>query len=74
VPGWLKTVAYLNPLTYGVDALRLGLIGFSSIPLEVDLAVLITTSALTMVTATYSARVKLEIAGFCFSDDMLLHF
>ena len=53
VPGWLKTVAYLNPLTYGVDALRLGLIGFSSIPLEVDLAVLITTSALTMVTASY---------------------
>jgi ABC-2 type transport system permease protein len=27
VPGWFKTVAYLNPMTYTVDILRAGIIG-----------------------------------------------
>lgn len=53
LPGWLKTVAYLNPLTYGVDALRQSLVGFSSIPMYLDIAVLVATSALMMGLASY---------------------
>jgi len=53
LPGWLKTIAYLNPLTYGVDGLRQSLVGFSSISIQVDLAVLIATSAVMMAVASY---------------------
>jgi len=53
LPAWLKTIAYLNPLTYGVDGLRQSLIGFSSIPIQVDLTVLIIISAVMMTAATY---------------------
>lgn len=53
LPGWLKTIAFLNPLTYGVDALRRSLIGFSSIPIELDFAVLVATSAAMMTAASY---------------------
>lgn len=41
LPNWLKAVAFLNPLTYGVDGLRYSLIGFSSIPIWIDLSVLL---------------------------------
>jgi ABC-2 type transport system permease protein len=27
IPGWFRTVAYLNPMTYTVDILRVGIIG-----------------------------------------------
>jgi len=40
LPDWLKTIAYINPLTYGVDGLRYSLVGFSSIPAWIDLGVL----------------------------------
>ena len=40
-PDWLKTVAHLNPLTYGVDGLRYSLVGFSSMPVWIDLGVLL---------------------------------
>jgi ABC-2 type transport system permease protein len=41
LPYWLKVIAYLNPLTYGVDGLRYSLVGFSSIMIWADLSVLI---------------------------------
>jgi len=53
LPEWLKTVAYLNPLTYGVDGLRWSLIGFSSIPIPLDVAVLACVSAVMMILASY---------------------
>jgi len=53
LPEWLKTIAYLNPLTYGVDGLRWSLIGFSSIPITLDVAVLISVSAAMMILASY---------------------
>ena len=31
LPSWLKTVVYINPLTYGVEGMRYGLLGTSSI-------------------------------------------
>jgi ABC-2 type transport system permease protein len=53
LPGWLKTVVYMNPLTYGVDGLRQSIVGFSSIPIQYDLTVLAAFSALMMTVATY---------------------
>jgi len=53
LPDWLKTIAYLNPLTYGVDGLRYSLIGFSSIPVLVDLAVLLALCAVMISLGSY---------------------
>ncbi|KPJ57040.1 multidrug ABC transporter permease [Parcubacteria bacterium DG_74_2] len=41
LPGWLKPVIYINPLTYGVDGLRGSLIGFSQFPLLLNLFLLL---------------------------------
>jgi ABC-2 type transport system permease protein len=40
-PSIVRQIAYLNPLTYGVDGLRYSLIGSSAISPAVDLAVLV---------------------------------
>lgn len=48
LPGWLQTLAYLDPLTYGVDGLRGTLIGVSEFSLVTDAAVL-TAFALVMI-------------------------
>ena len=39
-PGLIRYLAYLNPLTYGVDGLRYSLIGTSAFSPVVDMAVL----------------------------------
>ena len=39
-PGLIRDLAYLNPLTYGVDGLRYSLIGTSALSPAVDMAVL----------------------------------
>ncbi|MCZ7397983.1 MAG: ABC transporter permease [Candidatus Methanoperedens sp.] len=40
LPGWLKMLVSLNPLTYGVEALRFCLLGNSTIPISVSLIVI----------------------------------
>ena len=40
-PRWMRPLIYLDPLTYAVDGLKGSMIGPSSIPLAVDLAVLV---------------------------------
>lgn len=40
-PGWLRTFAYIDPLTYGVDGLRASLIGFSQFSPLLDLSLLL---------------------------------
>ncbi|MBN3037715.1 MAG: ABC transporter permease [Candidatus Diapherotrites archaeon] len=40
LPPWLKTLSLLDPLTYGVDAMRSILVGQAAFPLWVDVAVL----------------------------------
>ncbi len=40
LPEWLKILTYLDPLTYGVDALRYSLIGMAHFPLWLDFSVL----------------------------------
>ena len=41
LPAWLKTLVYLNPLTYGVEALRYCLLGNSTIPIWQSITVLV---------------------------------
>jgi ABC-2 type transport system permease protein len=39
-PSWLRSLSYIDPLTYGIDGLRGSLIGFSQFPLILNLAIL----------------------------------
>ena len=49
LPGFIKPLAYLDPLTYGVDGIRGALLGISAFPLTVDLIVM-SAICLTIVT------------------------
>jgi ABC-2 type transport system permease protein len=40
LPSWLKTLVYLDPLTYGIMALRYTLIGETEIPITICIAVI----------------------------------
>lgn len=40
VPGWMKILAHLDPLMYGVDGLRASILGFSQYAIWTDLAIL----------------------------------
>ena len=53
MPPWLRAIAWMNPLTYLVDALRTLMIagGQSSTGLPIDFAVLIGTSVLLVIVA-----------------------
>ena len=50
---WLRYVIYVNPLTYMVDGLRGFLVGISSIPLLIDLAVTISLCVVTTFLGAY---------------------
>lgn len=41
LPAWLKVLVYVNPLTYGVEALRYCLLGSSIIPIQISIAVIV---------------------------------
>jgi ABC-2 type transport system permease protein len=54
MPGWLKVISHLNPLTYVVDALRTFMLagGTSAFGLSLDYAViLVTTTILVLIGA-----------------------
>ncbi len=53
LPNWLRYLCYINPLTYGVDALRALLVNFSSLSLVTDLGALLTASILMMFLGAY---------------------
>ena len=53
VPKILKIIALMDPLTYGVDALRFGLVGISQIPLWIDFGILAGFCILTISIGTY---------------------
>ncbi|KPJ73960.1 hypothetical protein AMJ52_02365 [candidate division TA06 bacterium DG_78] len=44
LPAWLKTIIYINPLSYGVDLLRRILLGISTFPIIVDCGFLLAFS------------------------------
>ncbi len=53
-PGWVQSIAYLNPLYYGVDALRTTLVGIGgTMPLTVDFLGLIGFTAAMLLLSTY---------------------
>jgi ABC-2 type transport system permease protein len=39
-PEWLRVIAYINPVAYGVDGLRGVMSGISEFPIWLDLAIL----------------------------------
>jgi ABC-2 type transport system permease protein len=53
LPSWLAVIAYLDPLTYGVDGLRGLIIGASHFPLILDLGVLAAFSLSMILIARY---------------------
>jgi len=53
VSDWLRTIMYLNPLTYLVDGLRGFLTGSSSIPLAADLSIALGLCAPTTALGAY---------------------
>jgi ABC-2 type transport system permease protein len=52
-PQWLKTIIYINPLTYGIDGLRGSLIGFSQFSLFLDFAVVLVFAIATISLASW---------------------
>ena len=53
LPPQVQVLAYLDPLTYGVDGLRGALLGLSSFPLLLDLGVLVLSCLLMVSLAAY---------------------
>ncbi len=51
LPGWMKALAYLNPLTYAVDGMRQGLVGVGSLHPAASLAALGAASAILLLLA-----------------------
>lgn len=58
-PTWMQSIAYINPLFYGVDGLRHSLVGVSVFPLITDLAVLLAFCLILVSIGTYLFR-KIE--------------
>lgn len=53
LPGWLKWIAYINPVTYAVDLFRYSVLGTHAIPLWIDYVLLVGLSLLTFFTSVY---------------------
>lgn len=49
LPAWIRWLAYVNPLTYGVEGIRYGLLGISNISLWVSLDLMILFTLFTVV-------------------------
>ncbi len=56
LPEAIRIFSYINPLTYGVDALRGLLIGVSAFPLILDLGILVVTSVIMIVIAAFAFK------------------
>ena len=55
-PGWMKAIAYINPLRYGVDGLRGAILGISDFSLYVDFGVLFIFSVAMVLLGGYLFR------------------
>jgi len=56
LPVGIRIFSYLDPLTYGVDALRNLMIGYSDFPLYVNIGILLTLSCVLIGISSYSFR------------------
>lgn len=55
-PAWLKIILLLNPLTYGVNAIRGALLGYEAATIPRDLLILGTFTCIMLVIAVFLAR------------------
>jgi len=53
LPGFIKVISYINPMTYGVDALRYVLIGQSHFSIMLSVPILLTLSFATVSVGSY---------------------
>ncbi len=53
VPGWMKTLALIDPLRYCIDGIRAALVGQSQFPLIVDFGALLLLSAVMWIASTF---------------------
>jgi ABC-2 type transport system permease protein len=60
VPGWLHILSVINPMRYGVEALRYCLIGSSTVPFFVSVSVLVVFSMVSIALGTILFR-RMEI-------------
>jgi ABC-2 type transport system permease protein len=56
LPSWLEGVTYVNPLTYGVDALRGIILGINHFPIYYDAAIMLLFALLAMGAGILSFR------------------
>jgi ABC-2 type transport system permease protein len=56
LPGWLKLLTFLDPLTYGVEGVRYGLLGTSQIDPLVCLGVISCFAAAMLILGAYLFR------------------
>ncbi len=56
LPGWLKGAVKLNPLTYGVDAMRYFFLGMNEFPIFADLSILAIFSVILIIIGGYLFR------------------
>ncbi|SNQ61692.1 ABC transporter permease [Candidatus Methanoperedens nitratireducens] len=56
IPPWLTTLTYINPMTYGVDAVRGIILGINHFPFYLDISVMLIFSAIMMVLGVLSFR------------------
>ncbi len=56
LPSWLTAVTFINPLTYGVDALRGIILNINQFPIYLDAGILLLFSVITMAAGILSFR------------------
>ncbi len=56
LPGWLAAVTYLNPLSYGVDAVRGIILGIHQFPIYIDASVMLLFTLIAMGAGVLSFR------------------
>ncbi|MDE1860847.1 MAG: ABC transporter permease [Candidatus Micrarchaeota archaeon] len=54
LPSYVQDILFLNPLTYGVDGLRIALLGTGTFPIWVDLIAMLISSAIMISIAVYA--------------------
>ena len=56
LPGWLKSLTYLDPLTYGVEGVRYGLLGAAQIDVSTSLVVIFAFAVAMLLVGGYRFR------------------
>lgn len=52
-PDWLRNIAFVDPMTYGIDGMRASLINYSYFPFYVSISILVVLSVIMMALGSY---------------------